>query len=97
MARDHQLPTYKLLRRGKRHDYFTSAFPGLKKAQASLFLSVRTAPIIGLYRVTGPHATLGYSDRSTGMLNDSSDGTGIVAGLWREQYHSLRSSLSPFR
>lgn len=79
---------YVLLRRGKRHDYFTSALPWPQKGEAVDIPLAGTAPIIGLGATSGqpvgasPGALIG-----TTAAGDHPVGTpvGVAGTLWAVQ------------
>lgn len=62
---------YVLLRRGKRHDYFTSCLPWLQKGDAVQLTLGTTAPITGISMADQNYATANAQGYET-------DGTGIV-------------------
>lgn len=73
--------TYTLLRRGKRHDYFTSSLPWPQKGSAVSIPLGTTAPIQGLGFPSGAPAAAGAGATiyTTVAGNDMAPGTPVVA------------------
>ena len=70
------LATYQLLRRAKRHDYFTSALPWPQKGDAVSIPIGDAAPIVGLgVKTTGAAPETGTFTQSDGTTFTSADGT----------------------
>lgn len=59
---------YVLLRRGKRHDYFTSCLPWPQKGEAVLLPIGAQAPVIGTGSLSVPYKT-GYFTSTAGTIN----------------------------
>lgn len=73
------LTDYKLLRRGKRHDYFTSCLPWPQKGPGVELSLGTSAPIIGTPQITSTGKALGFTEgtRNLGLFYD-----GTSLKLW---------------
>ena len=78
---------YDILRRGKRHDYFTSALPWPQKGPSVDIPLGTTAPVLGL----GTRATATFP--TTGVSIRQSDGTATSSGQWQEAYDGSASMI----
>ena len=73
------LTDYKLLRRGKRHDYFTSCLPWPQKGPGVELSLGTSAPIVGTPKITSTGKALGFTE-GTRDLGLYYDGTSLK--LW---------------
>ena len=65
---------FKLMRRGKRHDYFTSCLPWPQKGPAVELPLGDQAPITGFGQVTNPDIAAGVTIRETGGTDNATTG-----------------------
>ena len=94
---------YVVLRRGKRHDYFTSSLPWPQKGPAVPLPLTGDAPIVGLGNSTGIGASGSLTVRETGQSPGTRSITGWTSNtealLWEEDssasgYPNIRADLS---
>lgn len=73
--------TYTLLRRGKRHDYFTSSLPWTQKGPAVTLPLSGTAPVVtgSPAGVSGTHPGMTFRNAATGAVPSAGD-LGIASG-----------------
>lgn len=73
---------YKLLRRGKRHDYFTACLPWPQKGPSVGLPLGTTAPVLGAFKLhQGAEPTTGFTSMA-GTKNIQAETTQTNQGLW---------------